>query len=394
MEKQVRDQRLRELRRDVANQEEKALILANVETQLLKLVNDRRDKLKLDGKKTNDLEGEKEQKAMVEDAAKKVGTEIEALKVEIQAPQRVRKMNGEESYVVKHEGSGPRTAAIAGAGSFAFVLLGVSYLEFRTRRVRDVTEVSRGLRLPVVGMLPLVRSRSGSGGGQSRYAAWDQLLIESIDAARAVLVHASKRKAFRVVMVTSGTSGEGKTLLSAHLAASLARSGCRTLLIDGDMRRPSLHKTCGLSSQPGLCEALRAEVNIRQVVRPGPTKGLWVIPAGHCDAKSMTALAQGELRGLFDVLRKEYEFIVVDSSPILPVVDTQLLAQTVDGAILSVLRNVSRLPLVYEAYERLMLFQVDVFGVVVHGASLKAYKTDYSYIPVPAKAKAAATKTK
>jgi len=265
------------------------------------------------------------------------------------------------------------------------VVVGISLLEFFARRVSTVGDVSGGLRLPVVGTLPLVNAR---GFGARGSGAAQQLLIESVDAARTVLLHAFRKKNLRTVMVSSAGPGEGKTTLSAHLAASMARAGWRVLLIDGDMRCPSLHKVFGIPSDVGLGEALRGAANLREIVQAGPLPGLWLVPAGNGDAQTMRSLAQGGLALLLAEIKNEYDFILIDSAPILPVVDSQLMGQAVDGVILSVLQNVSRLPSVYAAYERMMLFQIDVLGVVVHGTAASTYGNNYTYMPFPAKAAA------
>ena len=159
--------------------------------------------------------------------------------------------------------------------------------------------------------MPTARTR----GRKSAQALWDQLLIESVDAVRTMLLHSARQKQYRVVMITSAVAGEGKTLLSSHLAASLARGGRRALLIDGDMRRPSLNKVFGLENRDGLSEALRGEIDIREAVQPGPIDGLWLVAAGHDDAASLRALAQGHLQKLLDQIRQEYDLVITIRPP-------------------------------------------------------------------------------
>src|SRR5262249_38177505 len=149
---------------------------------------------------------------------------------------------------------------------FALALFAVSLIEFRTRRLVDIGDLSHGLRMPVVGTMPRMPRTGGAlpQSGNSRAAGLERLLIESVDAARTVILHASRRSDLRVVMITSAISGEGKTLLSAHLAASMARAGWRALLVDADFRRPSLQKVFGLENLAGLSEVLRGEIDIRE----------------------------------------------------------------------------------------------------------------------------------
>src|SRR5439155_3205160 len=89
---------------------------------------------------------------------------------------------------------------------------------------------------------------------------WYSFLIESVDCVRVFLLHEARLSGTRVVMVTSAVGREGKTTLSSHLAASLARTGRRTLFLDGDMRRPTAHRLLDQPLAPGLAEVLRGEI--------------------------------------------------------------------------------------------------------------------------------------
>jgi capsular exopolysaccharide synthesis family protein len=374
-----------ELERQWAYDDAEFAKLTKWEAELQVVLKERGEKFESIGTSTLGLQRALEEKERLDPFVKKAATEVEALKVESQAPPRIRRRG--ESYVVKRDGIALKAASGAGALGLLAVVFGVSLLEFRSRRVSDVKEVSEGLRLPVVGTMPLMRSKAWN----ESAPAWDQMMIESVDAARTLLLHVAQQKKCRVIMVSSAVAGEGKTLLSTHLAASLARAGYRALLIDGDLRRPSLHKIFGLEPGPGFSEALRGEVDIRETVQVGPTGGLWVISAGQCDTLTMRALAQGNLKALLERIKPEYDMVIVDSAPILPVADSQLLARDTEGVLLSVLRNVSRLPLLFEAYQRLAMYQVELIGAVVHGTHSEAYATQYPYLPVPP-AKAAATR--
>src|SRR5207249_3385906 len=182
---------------------------------------------------------------------------------------------------------------------------------------------------------------------------WRNRLTESVNSIRTMLLHAAGVAPLRVVMVTSATGGEGKTSLSSHLAISLARAGRRTLLVDTDMRRPSVHRVFDLPQDPGLGDLLRAEVDIAEVIRPGPVDDLWVLPAGRSTSQAIQALALEGVPVIFNRLREQFDFIIVDSCPVLPVADSLLVAQHVDGVIFTLLRDVSRLPQVYAGYQRL-----------------------------------------
>jgi capsular exopolysaccharide synthesis family protein len=180
-------------------------------------------------------------------------------------------------------------------------------------------------------------------------------------------------------MVTSPGSQEGKTTLSAHLAASLARAHRKTLLIDADTRRPCIHRLFDLPRQPGLSQVLTGEVDVAEAVRPGSIDGLFVLTVGPFDPEAMNTGSKRSFEKLFARLRQEFDYIIVDSCPVLPVVDSLLIGVRVDGVILSVRPRMSQLPRLVEAYERLRGAGIPVLGAVLNGvpASIYSYESRY-----------------
>lgn len=268
-----------------------------------------------------------------------------------------------------------RQTKLAGAGGvsmFGLVLFGVAFLESRTRRISMTDEVSRGLGLSVVGALPAVPARArvpATAQTTAKDLALQAQLQEAVDGVRTMLLHASRSEELRVIMVTSACGGEGKTSVATQLAASLARAWRKTLLIDGDLRSPAAHKLMDVPCEPGLSEVLRGEVTADDAIRPTPVSRLSILPAGHWDNPAIQALAQDSVATLFEQLKSQYDFIIVDSSPVLPVADTLLLGQHMDGVLFSILRDVSRAPEVYAAQQRLAPLGIRTLGAVVIGMS-------------------------
>ena len=180
-------------------------------------------------------------------------------------------------------------------------------------------------------------------------------------------MHTARNENVRVIMVASPGAGEGKTTLAGQLAASLAPAWRNTLLIDGDLRHPALHTLFNLPLDPGLSEVLRGEANANDVIKPTSVGRLWLMPAGHWDAHAVQALAQDNIKTFFDTLKRQYEFIIVDSSPLLPFADALSLGQNVDGVLFAVLRDVSRLPELKDAQQRLTHLNVRTLGAVLIG---------------------------
>ncbi len=206
---------------------------------------------------------------------------------------------------------------------------------------------------------------------------WKNLMLESIDATRTMLIHAARTGSHRVVMITSAVGGEGKTSLASHLATSLARSGLRALLIDADLRSPSIHRLFNLPMAAGLSEVIRGEAEWADVIAATTIDNLKVLTTGNCDRQTICLLSQGCLSPLFVQLKEKFDFVIVDSSPILPVADGLIIAQHVDAVLFSIFRDVSRKTKVAAASERLQCLGVPILGAVVTGAHGGRYGNDY-----------------
>jgi capsular exopolysaccharide synthesis family protein len=285
---------------------------------------------------------------------------VERLRVELQSPPRVTLL--QEAALQKKD---IKRQLLAASGAALCVLsltaLAIAWLEFRTRRIRNSEEVIAGLGIRVLGAVPYLDPQAGTGQREG--------VLESIDAIRTLLLHDAGAEATRVVMVTSAASGEGKTTLASGLADSLVRAGRRVLLIDCDLRGPAVHQMYELPLQPGFSEVLLGEIDLADAIQQAPVPGLSVITAGQWDREVLRALARDGTGEIFEKLRTEYEFVVIDSHPVLAATDSLLLGQHVDAVLLSVLRDVSRSPHVYSACQRLATLGVRVLGAVVNGAT-------------------------
>ncbi len=259
-------------------------------------------------------------------------------------------------------------ASIGGLAAFCLTCYGVALLEFRRRKLNSPEDVDDGLGIRVLGVLPSVASRKSMMPGSTTAAQ----LSESIDNVRATLMHDSTSRPRQIVLVASPSSMEGSTTVASHLALSLTRAGRRTLLIDGDLRDPSLHKLFGMPLDDGVSELLRSEIEIADAVRPTSTEGLWLMTAGQCDMDAIHALATDQLQPIFDKLRGEFDFVIIDGAPILGLSDSLSIGQYIDGAILTVLRDHSGVKSIYQASELLKSLGIRLIGCVVNGMPFKA----------------------
>jgi len=328
------------------------------------------------------LQALQEDVAQMQASALKVGAEVEALDVELGAPPRIRKIEDAVAPLTKDDKKWKAMIALITFGSFFGGLFGIAFLELQNQKVDSADEVPTHLGLQVVGTLPILRSKPSRGLGLARRQTekdryWKNLMLESIDATRTMLIHAARTGSHRVVMITSAVGGEGKTSLASHLATSLARSGLRTVLIDADLRSPSIHRLFNLPVAAGLSEVVRGEAEWADVIAATTIEDLKVLTAGKCDRQTICLLSQGCLGSLFVQLKEKFDFVIVDSSPLLPVADGLIIAQHVDAVLFSIFRDVSRRTKVAAASERLQCLGVPILGAVVTGAHGGRYGNDY-----------------
>ena len=262
------------------------------------------------------------------------------------------------------------------------VMLAVAFLEWRSRRVDSVEQVVNDLGLRVIGTIPAFPSKQSLKNGDAAQSQnWRFVLNESVNSARTMLLHTAKAQNMQILKVTSAMQGEGKTSLASQLATSMATAGLRTLILDCDLRNPSMHKLFDAPLTPGCAEVLCQEIDVSDAVQPTSVPNLWLIPAGQCSNRVITALAQGHpLETLFNRLRGQFDFIVVDSCPVLPVADSLLVGQHVDGVVLSILQDISQLPKVMTTAERLTQLNIPLLGAVVNGIKPDIHAYGYNYV--------------
>jgi polysaccharide biosynthesis transport protein len=246
-----------------------------------------------------------------------------------------------------------------------FLLLGLvlaQYLELRHRRIQNLDEITNGLGLKVLGTVPAMPK-----GGVNAGSNWPHLLTEAVNTTRTMLLSGPNATNNKTLLVTSAMSGEGKTSLTTHLAVSLANAGRRVMLIDADMRRPAVHRVLGLTSKPGLAELLIGLNQLSEVVQECKIPNLHLLPAGTWSREAAAALSSDAWPRVLHEASQGFDFVLVDSPPILPVADALAIARNVDGVLISIMQDQSRYGAVQTACQRLNMVGAKVLGVVVSG---------------------------
>ncbi|MCZ2804105.1 polysaccharide biosynthesis tyrosine autokinase [Modestobacter sp. VKM Ac-2983] len=170
----------------------------------------------------------------------------------------------------------------------------------------------------------------------------------------------------RVLVVTSSLEAEGKSTVAANLAAALAETGARVLLVDADLRRPSVPEMLGLEGSAGLTTVLLGRAAPAEVVQDWGMSGLQVLTSGPLPPNPAELLGSPAMTGLLRVLRTDYDHVVLDTAPLLPVADGAILSRAADGAVLVVNATRARRPQVVESLQVLERVGATVLGLVLN----------------------------
>jgi polysaccharide biosynthesis transport protein len=270
------------------------------------------------------------------------------------------------------------SGGIAGLGAgFLIAFL----LEYLRPGVRTGTEIEESFGRPVLGMIPLVTER------RARSISHDRLLRGMVDeplshlseAVHAIRISLELSDAHpKVILITSALPAEGKSTAAMLLAASSASSGKKTLLLDCDLRRQSTSEAFLNTHQPGLSDFLRGTAKIADVMIKDPLTKAYVIPAGSMIPNAADWLMSQRMRDLISVLRHEFGYIIVDTSPLLPVVDALVLATIVDKILVIVEWSETPRTSIFEALKVLRPEARRIAGIVLNKVDL-GQLPGYSY---------------
>ena len=191
------------------------------------------------------------------------------------------------------------------------------------------------------------------------------------------LQHLRRERPLKKVLITSTIPQEGKTTVSANLACALARrTQQRTLLVEGDVRRPSLSQMFGLERMPGICECLQGKRDLMTSIYHLEGPGLWFLPAGSAPENPLELLQSGKLSALMDRLTGWFDWIVIDSPPVMPLADTSVWMRLTDGILLVARQGITEKRQLQRGLEALE--PKKVIGALLNG-SKSMLSSDYDY---------------
>jgi len=187
-------------------------------------------------------------------------------------------------------------------------------------------------------------------------------------------------------VVSSSIPGEGKSTIAINLAVSLADTGARVILVDADLRRPSIAEYIGIEGNVGLTTVLIGRADVEDVVQPLGTSTLDILPAGQIPPNPSELLGSPAMAGLLDRLVTIYDMVLLDSPPLLPVTDAVVLSKMAGGVLVVVGADRIHRPQLQESLGSLQTAGAHVLGIVMNKIDRRVagtYSYDSGYAPAP-----------
>ena len=285
----------------------------------------------------------------------------------------------------------PRMEVLVPICSMAGMLLGfvLGYLvDIADKTYRNPDEITKQLNIPLIGHIPVISS-------SKRHLVEDSYVhplvctyhrpkaqsSEAFRAVRTALFFNTQGNTHSVIQITSPTPGDGKSTVAVNLAVSIAQAGKRVLLIDGDMRRPTVHHSFGIKSNDGFATILLGDCRIDDAIFDcEEIEGLSVMPCGKKPSNPAELITSPRFQSLIEEIREMFDYVIIDTPPILAVTDPCPVAARVDGVILT-LRIKKNIKISSDrATNILQNVGANLIGVVVNGVGANTgYGSQYSY---------------
>lgn len=202
---------------------------------------------------------------------------------------------------------------------------------------------------------------------------------ESYRALRTNIDFSSVDTQTQIIMVTSAGPAEGKSTVVGNLAVTYAQNERSVLLIDADMRKPTVHRTFQVSNRFGLSSFLSRQVGLENAIQESEVPNLFVMTAGPIPPNPAEMLGSKSMQKLLEMLREQFEIILIDTPPVLAVTDAQLLASQSDGVLMVINAGKIKKDIATKAKENLLRVNARLLGVVLNNVKHRASEEYYYY---------------
>jgi capsular exopolysaccharide synthesis family protein len=256
--------------------------------------------------------------------------------------------------------------------------IGIAFLfEYMDNRIKAPQELRIHLGLAYLGMVPAFSPKG------SNILISDDVpasFSESIKSVRTNVLFSSAETGSKAISVTSAGPGEGKSVIAANLAVALAQTGLRVLVIDADMRRPRVHENFGVAQEPGLSNLLVGDCKPSETLRRSPAAAnLWILPSGLIPPNPAELLGSKRFEEYLKTLAEQFDWVIIDSPPVLAVADASVVANIASGVIFVVGAEQTTRQAARAAIDQLHAVKAHIIGGVLNRASLDRNPYYYSH---------------
>jgi capsular exopolysaccharide synthesis family protein len=248
--------------------------------------------------------------------------------------------------------------------------IGITFLfENLNPRLYSLDQIEAVSELDVIGKIPSVNRRGLSGLFNHTLNIKSAIFRESFHKLQVkIMQQNSNGHAFKSILFTSAVPGEGKSTVVTHLALALAQTGQKVMIVDCDMRRPTIHKLMDLSNESGLSTILSKHITQSGLLQKGGHPNISVLTSGPVPSNPVELLGSPQMKALIEALVKNYDIVLLDTPAILPVGDALILSNMVDAITLVIRQTYSKEDAVRDACKQLAESNSRIIGVVVNEA--------------------------
>lgn len=269
-----------------------------------------------------------------------------------------------------------RSVTLSLVAGLALSLGFVFFIEYLDNRLKTPQDLKVHLGVPFLGMIPAVPKEHGP--NPLMVGEVPGTFAEAFKALRTNVLFSTGDEGLRSLVVTSAGPGEGKSIVSANLAVSLAQAGLRVLLVDADMRRPRVHEIFETKQEPGFSNLLSGNIKASEVVKRSNVPGLWLMSAGMIPPNPVELLASPRYVGFLSALDEHFDWVVLDTPPVLVVADSMVVANQATGVIFVVGADQTSRQAARNAVEQLSTTNANIIGSVLNRADLHRNPHYYS----------------
>lgn len=255
-------------------------------------------------------------------------------------------------------------------------------LEFLDDRIKTENDLDRILGLPILGMAPLVKGKQDSDVSLLSLQAPTSATAEAFRSLRTNLMFSTSTGAPHTLLITSSMPSEAKSSTCTNLATAFAQAGKRILIVDADLRKPTMHKRLKLDNTRGLSTLLTHQVELEDAIQQTPIENVVAIPAGTIPPNPAELLSSERMLEILQLAPETFDIIIVDAPPVMGLADALILANRVSATILVAAHAQSKKRPLADAYQRLQRAHANIIGTVftkVKSGASYGYSYDYYY---------------